>query len=230
MRRVDFAVAYGWEGARYLDSLDSGVPVVIGRNTTILPPERQHAASTPLELLAVSRAERGKALDLLITAVLELRGPAVRLTLVGDGPELPALQELAVGSDRVRFLGALPHDRVLQEYALADVFLFPSGYDIFGLVLVEAMAAGLGVVTSIAPGALPDIALDGSNCLVVTEPSADAWASAIHRLAGEPAFREELGRAAARTVRQRWTVEHAAESMLAAFHLGLMTRHEGTGT
>lgn len=229
MDRVDFAVAYGWESARYLDSLDPGVPVVIGRNTTILPPERQRAASSPLELLAVSRAERGKALDLLVAAVLELRESAVRLTLVGDGPELPALQELAAGSDRVRFLGALPHDRVLEEYTKADVFLFPSSYDIFGLVLVEAMAGGLAVITSSAPGAISDLALDGSNCLVVTDPSAEAWGTAIRRVAEEPTFREQLGQAAAHTVRRRWTIEHAAQSMLAAFHLGLITRHEGVG-
>ncbi len=220
---TDFAVAYGWESARYLDSVGgTSLPVVIGRNTSTLPPEGSNDASIPVELLAVSRAEAGKALDLIVAAVCRLENSSVRLTIVGDGPELPRLRELAAGSDRIRFLGALPHERVLEEYGLAHGFLFPSSYDVFGLVLVEAMAAGLPVITSSAPGALADLAVDDWNSLVVKEATVDAWCGAIRRIAEDPALRRRLGTAAARTVRERWTIEHSADALLAAFRLGLL--------
>jgi glycosyltransferase involved in cell wall biosynthesis len=230
MSVADFGVAYGWESARYLDSLDNRVPVVIGRNTTILADRRaRRPLSNPVELLVVSRCERGKRLDLVVSAVLTLDQPNVRLTIVGDGPELPALKNLAGSSTRVRFLGALRHEEVLREYGRADVFLFPSDYDIFGLVLVEAMAAGLGVITSSSSGALPDIAIDGTNCIVVADARAEAWSEAIRCIVETPGLLSQMGSAAARAVRSRWTIEHAAASMLAGFRLGLM-RHDAPVT
>jgi glycosyltransferase involved in cell wall biosynthesis len=224
MEVADFAVAYGWESARYLDSLDSQVPVVVGRNTSILTDRSaRRPQSSPVELLVVSRCERGKRLDLVVSAVLTLDQPNLRLTIVGDGPELRDLKKLVGSSKRVRFLGALRHGEVLREYANADVFLFPSEYDIFGLVLVEAMAEGLGVITSSSPGALPDIAIDGTNCVIVPDARAEAWLEAIRFIVDTPGLLSRMGSAASRAIRSRWTIEHAAESMLAGFRLGLMS-------
>jgi glycosyltransferase involved in cell wall biosynthesis len=218
--RASFAIAYGWESATYLRSLRENLPIVLGRNSTVTPEVSRRTSTSPIELLAVSRAERGKALDLLIDAVLTLRGPPCRLTLIGDGPELGALKARAAASPRIRFLGALPHAAVLDEYQSADVFLFPSQYDVFGLVLVEAMAAGLAVITSDKPGAVADLAAPGSNCVLVSEPSPSAWAEAIRRIVDDPGLRRRVGDAARRTVRDRWTIEHAAEATVAGLRLG----------
>jgi glycosyltransferase involved in cell wall biosynthesis len=223
LREVDFAVAYGWRSALYLDELDQNVPVVLGRSSTVLPartPPRT-AGRGPLELLAVSRAERQKALDVVVDAVLQREDVDVSLTVVGDGPELASLRERAAGSERVRFAGALPNADVLAAYTGADAFAFPSRYDIFGLVLVEAMAAGLGVITSEAPGAVADLAVHGENCVVVPNGDAGAWGDAVAALARSPALCSAFGDAAAATIRGRWTLDHAADGMLAALRLGV---------
>jgi glycosyltransferase involved in cell wall biosynthesis len=231
MRRVDFAVAYGWESARYLEFLEPRLPVVIGRNTTALPmPSPKRRASGPLELLAVSRVEKHKALDLVVAAVMRIPDSAVRLTIVGDGPQIGALRTMAAGSQRIRFAGSLPHEEVLETYGAADAFAFPTTYDVFGLVLVEAMAAGLTVISSNIPGALADLAVEGSNCIVIREPSVEAWCVAIRRIAEDPGLRQRMGIAAANTVRRRWTLEHAAEAMLAGFRLGALRSRPQTGT
>lgn len=224
VRSADFGVAYGWQSARYLDALDPRLPVVIGRNTSVAPPRRDRADEGLLEILAVSRAAKGKALDLVVRAVTRLDDLPLRLTVVGDGPRLPFLRELADGSRRVRFAGAMPHDVVLECYARAHAFVFPSQYDLFGLVLVEAMAAGLPVITSAAPGAVTDLAVDGSNCIVVGDPTVDAWEAALRRLAEDRELRQRLGVRARLTVRRRWTIDHAAEAMLAGFRLGVLAQ------
>jgi glycosyltransferase involved in cell wall biosynthesis len=223
LSRASFAVAYGSQSASYLRSIDGRLPIVIGRNTAPLPsgPQVPRAETGEVRLLAVSRAERGKALDLVVRAACRLESP-LRLTVVGDGPELPRLKSLAAGSRRVHFTGALAPEETARRYLEADAFVFPSVYDVFGLVLVEAMGAGLAVATSDRPGAVPDLIVDGTNALVVSEASVSAWGDAMHRLACDHALRQRLGLAARATVAARWTPAHAAGAMLAGLRLGAL--------
>ena len=97
----------------------------------------------------------------------------------------------------------------------------------FGLVLVEAMAAGLTVITSDIPGAVRDLAAPGSNCLVVGERSSGAWAEAIRLAVQDGVLRQRLGDRARCTIENRWTVGHAADAMIAGFRLGALSLSEG---
>ncbi len=224
LKRADFAVAYGWESAGYLSDLDSMLPVSIGRNTTpvlSLGPALPRLATDFVEVITVARAERGKALELLIDAAPDLAELQWRLSIVGDGPELAALKARARGLSNVRFLGALhPHD-VARELRRSDVFLFPSRYDIFGLVLVEAMGAGLAVATACTPGALADLCAPGRNCLVVKDATPRAWSGAMRRLITDRELRRQLGEDAQRTIDERWTIAHSASAMIAGLTVGL---------
>jgi len=219
--RAAFAISYGWESARYLRSLRGDLPLVIGRNTTpTRPPPARATESKTLELLTVGRAERGKALDVILTAVSKLTGVSWRLTVIGDGPELEKL--IRDADPRVRFLGARPFDEVLEAHSRADVFLFPSRYDVFGLVLVEAMGAGAAVVVSRAVGAVADLAVDSVNAVVMEDHNPQSWADAIARLARDHELRSTLGENAQATIGDRWTMEHAVDSMLAGLRLPLL--------
>jgi len=219
LARAGYAVAYGTRAAEYLRSLNPSLPMIIGRNTTIVPDfagERPNRAK--VEFLTVARAERDKALDVLVDAVRSTPELRCRLTVVGDGPELPALRERAGGDGRIRFLGAATPPDVRRMLLDSDVFLFPSRYDVFGLAVVEAMGAGLATVVSPLPGVVDDLCVSGSNCVVVDD-GPKAWATVIARLVDDAALRSRLGRAAADTIRDRWTLEHAAAAMLAGFRL-----------
>ena len=112
--------------------------MVYGRNTSPLePPPNRSSRDAPVEILAVSQAIPRKRLDLAIDAVCGLDDGACRLTIIGSGPCLETLRARAHGHDNVSVLGLVGSDRVLEAYRDADIFLFPSGYDLFGLVVEE---------------------------------------------------------------------------------------------
>jgi glycosyltransferase involved in cell wall biosynthesis len=165
----------------------------------------------------------GKNIGVLVDALRECPGLPCRLSIVGGGGAArEAIEETARGDERIRFLGALPQPRVRQCYGESDVYLFPSQIDIFGLALVEAMGSGLAPVTSTRPGVARDLTVHEHNCLAVSDPDPSAWASAIERIVRDHDLRLALGEAAARTIRHRWTIDHACEGLFAGLRLGLL--------
>jgi len=109
--------------------------------------------ATPLALV-VSRLAREKNLELAIDALALSRVPGTRLAVVGDGPHRAALEERANAAgvaERVRFTGVLPVAALPDVYASGDAFVFPSTTETQGLVLAEALAAGLAVVAVDTP-------------------------------------------------------------------------------
>src|SRR5262249_49319749 len=135
-----------------------------------------------------------KGVDILIR-VLGRVGRDALLLLAGDGPDVAACRALAASlglGDHVRFLG-LRND-VERVYAAADVVVMPSLWDeAFGLVVVEAMAAGRAVVVT-ASGAMPEIV--GDCGLVVPRRDEVAMAGAIGRLLDNDTLRARIGQAA----------------------------------
>ncbi len=104
--------------------------------------------------LVVSRLAREKNLELAIDALGYSRHAGTRLAIVGDGPHRAALEERArqIGvAARLRFVGALPSAALPDVYASGDAFVFPSTTETQGLVLAEALAAGLRVVAVNTP-------------------------------------------------------------------------------
>ncbi len=108
-------------------------------------------------LLFVGRIEKRKGLATLIAAFLQLKAsrPDLRLLVVGDGPERDECQAMLPGRlrDDVTFLGRVEADDLPRWYRSADVYVAPAlGGESFGIVLLEAMAAGTAVVASDIPG------------------------------------------------------------------------------
>jgi glycosyltransferase involved in cell wall biosynthesis len=222
-RRASFGVAYGSLAARYLRSLAPRLPVVIGRNTSVVEvtKPRREDDSEAIELVAVADLSvPGKGIETVVDALeLSLELPC-RLTVIGGRPGRGSTLEGAARDDRVRFLGPLPHDDVMATYQRSDVFLFPSRVDPFGLALVEAMASELAVIVSPAPGAVADLAVSGHNCLVAEEHTPRSWADRIGVLVADDRLRHSIARHAHQTIDRRWTIAHAVEAMTAGLRLG----------
>ncbi len=146
-------------------------------------------AGGPL-LLSVGNLVANKGFDLLIRAlqrlVDEYHLDGLRLAIVGEGGERPALENLAVRlslADRVHFTGAVPHEELYLWYSAADVFCLPSRREGWPNVLLESLACGTPVVAT-AVGGIPEIiGMDDLGLLCAGEVSALAYklCQALHK-------------------------------------------------
>jgi glycosyltransferase involved in cell wall biosynthesis len=181
--------------------------------------------SAPL-LVFVGRLAKEKDIPLLLE-VLAVLPAAVRLLLVGEGPERVALEAQAerLGlSGRAVFAGGLPHERVAAVLCASDVFVFPSQTETLGLAVVEAMAAGLAVVAA-RGGASIDLVEDGVSGRLVA-PSRDAFAGAVLELLRDPDLRAEMGRAG-RAASEEYAQNRIIDRLIAMYH-GVIAEHGQT--
>jgi colanic acid/amylovoran biosynthesis glycosyltransferase len=171
---------------------------------------RNGASGAGLHVLCVGRLvpEKGHGILLDALSVLRGRGLEVRATVVGDGPERAALEAraraLRLGA-RVRFAGAVGQDRIGDLFAAADAFCLPSFAEGVPVVLMEAMATGLPVVTTQIMG-VPELVRDGESGLLVAPGRPEAVADALARLAQAPDLRARMGAAARARVEDDYDV------------------------
>ena len=141
---------------------------------------------------------RQKGLDVLLRAVARLpRDSRPQLRFVGEDWGGQAVLEslaAALGVDHLVFTGPVDRHTILRELARADLFVLPSRFDSFPVVLLEAMAAGLPVVASDV-GAVAEVVADGETGYVVPAGDEVALAGAVARLVADPGLRERLGKA-----------------------------------
>ncbi|BCU05986.1 glycosyltransferase [Allochromatium tepidum] len=162
-----------------------------------IPPER------PV-LVLVSRLAFEKNIEFILRALVRIKAevPDVLLVIAGEGPAQRDLERLAeqLGlADNTRFLGYLNRDGSLEDcYRAGAAFLFASRTETQGLVLLEAMALGVPVVSTAVMGT-KEVLGDGQGALIAAEDEADFAGKAV-RLLKEPDLRKRLAREA---------VEHA---------------------
>jgi glycosyltransferase involved in cell wall biosynthesis len=152
-------------------------------------------------ILCVAHLYPRKQVASLLRAMALLKSPA-RLRVVGTGPELPALRELSRGlglDARVDLLGHVTFEQLAAEYRGADIFCLPSLQEGFGIVFLEAMAAGLPVVACQA-AAVPEVVPDWECGLLVPPRDVPALAFALDRLIEDEPERRRLGGAGRRRV------------------------------
>jgi glycosyltransferase involved in cell wall biosynthesis len=162
------------------------------------------AADGTVRIVSVGRLVWQKAHGLLLGACARLcgRGIALRLTIVGEGEERPALEALRarLGLEGVVDLpGAAGEDEVARVLARSDLFVLSSVSEGFGIVLLEAMACGLPVIAPALNG-LGEVVADGVEGRLVAPGSEEHLAAAIEALAADPALRRRLGAAGRRRV------------------------------
>jgi glycosyltransferase involved in cell wall biosynthesis len=162
-------------------------------------------------LLAIGRMSIEKRHIDLIEAYHQLRrdGAAVRLILVGDGPERARLE--ATGGQGVTFSGQI--QSTASYYAAADVMVLPSLTEGSPNVLLEAMAAGVPVVAT-RVGGIPEIATDGESALLVPPRDPAALARAIGELLEDSDKRARLIAQARSAIEARHTPETRAQALI----------------
>ena len=151
-------------------------------------------------LLFVGRLVYYKGVHVLLEAAREWPGT---LIIVGDGPLEADMRARAAAlgvADRIQFTGSLPDDDVQAHYQACDALVLPSiaRTEAFGVVQIEAMAAGLPVISTRLPTGVPWVNQDGVSGIVVPPDDAAALAAALGRLAQDAALRTSLADGARR--------------------------------
>jgi glycosyltransferase involved in cell wall biosynthesis len=191
-----FALERGWQPADRIDVVPHGVSDVF---LSAPPADGQRGRGL---LFCGSWAH--------VKGVHELVGAFERLHAGGEGPRLTVLGpgvpvEVVLSAFRAELRGCVsvipraPEPDVIRAYREHDVLLWPSTYEGFGLVLLEAMSQGMAVVAT-PVGCASSIVRNGENGILIPLRDADALARAARTLLGDAALRERLGRAARASV------------------------------
>jgi glycosyltransferase involved in cell wall biosynthesis len=208
---------------------DRVVTIRCGVDAAEFPRRRRQVRSpaAPLRVLVIGTLHEVKGQTHLIEACRQARsrGTDVHLVLVGDGPDRPALtaQVREARLDQVvSFSGAVAQPRVRELLAASDVLVVPSVPSADGrreglpVVIVEAMAVGVPVVASRLSG-IPEIVRHEETGLLVAPGDADGLAAALVRIAGRPAFADELADRAHALVAAEFDVHRSARQLARRF-------------
>ncbi len=159
---------------------------------------RQALGLPPRFFLFVGRLVREKGVFDLLEAYGKLTSELrtlVSLVLVGEGTAREELvgRAVQIAPGQVRCAGFVHRDQLASYYALAESFVFPSHSDTWGLVVNEAMACGLPIISSAAAGCAADLVQDHWNGWVVDRGDVIQLASAMERLGRDSALRTQMG-------------------------------------
>jgi glycosyltransferase involved in cell wall biosynthesis len=192
------AVVANSEGLRNLaHQTDPSIPIDIiynGIDTSEFT-VREKRSDDRFVVLTVARLIPRKGIDNLIRAIPEVldRYPDLLVRIIGEGnleSELRGLAKNLGVADHVEFLGYIPHEELPGYYATSDVFVLPSRNEGMSNTVLEAMAAGLPIITTDTGGTRELIA---GNGLVIPQGQPDAIAGAILQYLSDPQLRQNHG-------------------------------------
>jgi glycosyltransferase involved in cell wall biosynthesis len=232
VREASFVAAVsGYNRAMIVDSCDPDIStdhvhvLHCGVDTDVFAPRpSDRPDSGVLRIVSIGTLHEVKGQRYLLEACAELRerGIVVSCVVVGDGPDRPTLEslcrQLGLGGS-VELVGRRTRAEIAAHVADADVLVAPSVPTSGGkregipVVLMEAMSAGLPVVSSRISG-IPELVHDGVNGLLTEPFDTSQIADALERLARDPALRDRLGTAARATVLAEFDVATNARALL----------------
>ncbi len=175
-------------------------------------------------LVFVGRLAAVKGVAMLLRAMAELAPshPDLRLTLIGDGPERAGLERLSQDlgvAKSVTFAGARTQDEVAQTLGTANAFVLPSFAEGVPVVLMEAMASRLPVITTRIAG-IPELVEDGVSGHLVPPGNLDALVQAIASVLADPKVASAMGEAGRAKIEAEFDIAKEAAKIAAMFTPG----------
>ncbi len=228
LRAADLAVAYSDVVERHLATNGVARRVKVPLFSTMTP-SQGHGHENRRRVVFAGRIVKPKGLAVLIHAAAHVQGEFV---ICGDGFQERAMRGLArrLGVERrVHFRGWLDEQQLAQELAEASVVAVPSLWpEPFGLVGIEALAAGRPVVAS-ATGGIGEWLHEGRTGLSVRPGDTTALARALGELLDDPARQSAMGLAGKQLVAERFSPERHVEALLRAYAAARSTWERGQG-
>lgn len=239
VKRASGFIAYGTKAKEYLVSLGADKDKVqIGINTvdtqffreeTRKMRENRVSRNDNKHLLYIGHLSPRKNVWKLLKVINELsrlRSDFV-LDVVGDGEERELLEKYVFDTrleDRVKFHGFKQKENLPQYLAQSDCFLFQTDFDIWGLVLVEAMAAALPCIASIHAGAAYDLIKNGENGFTTDFSKIEEAADKINWVLMHPELARDIGENASRYVAKEASIRNSASGFVQAIWSALNCR------
>jgi colanic acid/amylovoran biosynthesis glycosyltransferase len=173
------------------------------------------------QLLCVGRLTRNKGQHILIEACTRLKDSATpfHVTFVGDGEDRASLERQVSISGlekEVTFTGAMGQDGVKAIYRTADLFILPSFAEGVPVVLMEAMAMEIPVISTCING-IPELIDSGDNGILVSPGDAEALFLKIKLLIEEPLLRARMGQQARRKVEEAYNLSTNCNQLVSLF-------------
>lgn len=208
--------------------ITAGVGIDAGRfeGTSSMP---EKVKSSEKMLLYLGKLEERRNVYLLVDIFRKVRShfPKVRLTIIGSGEE--SYQEAFLASiakereeGSICYLPKVSQTEAAEYYRQADLFLLPTNYEIFGMVLLEAMYFGVPVVSS-QNGGSSTLISHGINGLLPKALESNSWADCICKALEDDRLREEMGKKAKETVEKHFTWEARADIFIEAYEKAIDT-------
>lgn len=232
VRQQDALIATSPQAASYLERpatvILHGVDLQTFRPATDRDALRARLGYAPDDIVigCFGRIRAQKGVDLLVEAALRLFPTRPRAKLVFTGrvtaehqkftDDLQARIDAAGLSDRIRFLGEVPWEQVVENYQSIDLFAAPARWEGFGLTPLEAMACGVPVVAT-RVGAFETLIRDGETGSLVAREDVDGLTAALAYWLDDDAARTAAGRAARDHVASNHAIEGEAQAIVAVY-------------
>ncbi|MDQ7734066.1 glycosyltransferase [Halomonas sp. SpR1] len=181
-------------------------------------------------LISVSRISKEKNISFMLEALAELKAQGhddFHLLLIGDGPDREAIQtqiDTLKLTSQVTLVGAVPPDRMALYYHLGDIFVFASTSETQGMVILEAMSAGLPVVAVRSSG-IDDVVRQGINGFK-TPQNRQAWGQKVVGLKDNAELRQQLGKQASHFA-EEFDIDNFA-SAVASFYAEVLAKYHSS--
>ncbi len=231
LQRAKFVSCISEEHRKLYNSIhrrsDTDYPVIrCGVDVESFTHLTETAKRHPRTILTVCRLVEKKGVDTLIRAFSQLQNADIQLVIAGDGPQRHQLEKIVSetrATDRVKFLGAVSNDHVRELLQASDIFALPCRVDQNGdkdgipVVLMEAMACGLPVVTGDLP-AIRELVLGQQTGLLVDGQRVEETTAALQNLLNNPALANQLGQAGRSRVMDEFSLTQNVTRLENAIH------------
>lgn len=209
-------------------------PFIVSNGIEVQPyfnPETQRAQNNVPQILYLSNYVKSKGILILIEAlsILSSKGFKFHARFVGAPFDVSVkmIEDQLMEHNLTSFadvLGPLTGEDKLAEYKRADIFVFPTMFEAFGLVNLEAMQYSLPVISTFE-GSIPDIVIDGETGFLVEKQNSEMLADKIAILLADKDLRNSMGRKGYDRFIKNYTLQHFESNMNEIFHNVLSSKH-----
>lgn len=205
-------IVHGWGANGSVIQVPYAYEHILAQQIALVTVRASRPRGFPLVASAPLNAATRSGMETLFSAVARLRLDC-HLSIIGDGPELPALKSRVrqlLAEDKIAFLGDLPHAKVMEYLRSAKIYIDPCGLEGFPMLTLQALSHGCPVVGARA-GALPEIIRDGENGLLFSPGDALGLSEAVVTLSSVAGLSLRLIEGGIKTVEQHsWEATSAA--------------------